>query len=331
MQHFQVGGTRLALSSGLLFTKETASYRYRNLHFNPKMVQRPSEIYNKIPLPVRRRQLSKYRSSPVAIWYRSMLPDSKVQGANMGRIWGRQDQDGPHIGPMNFTVWKVTHALWNYVTGAGVIKRFPDNKVHGANVGPRWDRQGLGGPHVGHMNFVIWVVHVPIKWRWNIWMNTWWYHQMKTFSALQALCAGNSPVTDEFPSKRPVKRSFDVFFDLRLNKRLSKQTRRRWLETPSRSLWRHCNEIAGIHKKTHRYITLCIFDGIYCLSVSQSIMLPRRHKVAAIMMTASNGNIFRVTGPLCGAFTSHRWIPLKKASNAELWCFLWSAPEQTVE
>ena len=39
---------------------------------------------------------------------------------------------------------------------------------------------------------------------------------METFSALLALCAGNSPVTGEFPSQRPVTRSFDVFFDLRL-------------------------------------------------------------------------------------------------------------------
>ena len=41
---------------------------------------------------------------------------------------------------------------------------------------------------------------------------------------------------------------------------------------------------------------------------------------------SSNGNIFRVTGPLCGEFTGHRWIPLTKASDAELWCFLWSVP-----
>ena len=40
------------------------------------------------------------------------------------------------------------------------------------------------------------------------------------------------------------------------------------------------------------------------------------------MMTSSNGNIFRVTGPLCGEFTGLRWIPLTKASDAELWCFL---------
>ena len=47
--------------------------------------------------------------------------------------------------------------------------------------------------------------------------------------------------TGEFPSQRPVTRSFDVFFGLRLNKRLSKHSIRRWFETPWRSLWRHCN------------------------------------------------------------------------------------------
>ena len=50
---------------------------------------------------------------------------------------------------------------------------------------------------------------------------------METFYALLALFAVNSPVTGEFPSKRPVTQSFDVFFDLPLNKRSSKQPRRR--------------------------------------------------------------------------------------------------------
>ena len=45
---------------------------------------------------------------------------------------------------------------------------------------------------------------------------TWWRHQMETFSALLAICVGNSPVPGEFPAQRPVTRSFDVFFDLRL-------------------------------------------------------------------------------------------------------------------
>ena len=46
-------------------------------------------------------------------------------------------------------------------------------------------------------------------------------------------------VTGEFPSKRPATRSFDVFFDLRLNKRMSKQSWGWWFATPSHSLWRH--------------------------------------------------------------------------------------------
>ena len=53
---------------------------------------------------------------------------------------------------------------------------------------------------------------------------------MEIFSALLAICAGNSPVPGEFPTQRPVTRSFDVFFDLRLNKRLSKQSLGWWLE-----------------------------------------------------------------------------------------------------
>ena len=52
---------------------------------------------------------------------------------------------------------------------------------------------------------------------------------------------GNLLVTGRFPSHRPVMRNFYVFFDLQLNKRLSKQSRRRWIERPSPSLWRHCN------------------------------------------------------------------------------------------
>ena len=50
---------------------------------------------------------------------------------------------------------------------------------------------------------------------------SWWRHQMETFSALLAICVGNSPVTGEFPEQSPVMGSFDVFFDLGLNKRLS--------------------------------------------------------------------------------------------------------------
>ena len=66
-----------------------------------------------------------------------------------------------------------------------------------------------------------------------------------TFSALLALCAGNSPVTGEFPTQRPVTRNFDVL-GLRLNKRLSKQSWGWWFETPSLSLWRHCHAFGSL-------------------------------------------------------------------------------------
>ena len=69
----------------------------------------------------------------------------------------------------------------------------------------------------------------------------WWRHQMETFSALLAICVGNSPVTGEFPAQRPVTRSYDVSFDLWLDKRLSKQSWGWWIETPSHPLWWHCN------------------------------------------------------------------------------------------
>ena len=102
---------------------------------------------------------------------------------------------------------------------------------------------------------------------------SWWRHQMETFSALLVICAGNSPVTCKIPAQKPVTRSFDVFFVLHLNKRLTKQSSGRWFETPSSPLWRHCN-------------------------VFLSIMLSSWH-----------GNVFRITGSLRAEFTGHRWLP----------------------
>ena len=71
---------------------------------------------------------------------------------------------------------------------------------------------------------------------------------METFSTLLALREGNPPVIGGFPSQRPMVRSFDVSFDLRLNKRLSKQSRRWWFQTPWSSLWRDCNGNSQLQK-----------------------------------------------------------------------------------
>ena len=79
----------------------------------------------------------------------------------------------------------------------------------------------------------------------------------KLLSELLALCAGNSPITGEFPS---VTRSFDVLCDLRLNKRLSKQSRRRWFETQSLSLWRHCNVLRNNTQATHWLLSLIVLE-----------------------------------------------------------------------
>ena len=100
-------------------------------------------------------------------------------------------------------------------------------------IGHHWFRWWLG-PEEATSHYM--------KWWWpSSFSNTRWRHQMETFSALLVLCAGNSPVPGQFPEQRPVTRSFDVFFDLRLNKRLSKQSWGWWFETLSRPLWRHCN------------------------------------------------------------------------------------------
>ena len=113
-------------------------------------------------------------------------------------------------------------------------------------------------------------------------------------------------------------------FYLCLNKKLSKQSWSWWFETPSRSLWRHCNEIQTM--PTYRLTALSLRGLLQKCGPTD-----KRHQTApeqpvVSMMTSSNGNIFRVTGPLGGEFTGDRWIPRTNASGAELWYILWSAP-----
>ena len=83
-------------------------------------------------------------------------------------------------------------------------------------------------------------------WPWNR-IIPWWRHQMETCSAVLAICAGNSPVPGEFPTQRPMTRSFDVYFDLRLNQRLCKQSWGWWFETLLCPLWRHSNALHELY------------------------------------------------------------------------------------
>ena len=100
--------------------------------------------------------------------------------------------------------------------------------------------------------------------------------QNPMMSALLAICAGNSPVPGEFPAQRPVARSFDVFFDLRVNKRLSKQSWGWWFETLARPLWPHRNALFW------RNVCWILLIWFMCGS----------WLIGVIMMASWNGNIF---------------------------------------
>ena len=105
--------------------------------------------------------------------------------------------------------------LWNYTSRAGLA-------VHCWMVGNLAFQCGDIYHYHFWINFVtkkLHQTHTDIILR----AIPWWRHQMEIFSALLAICAGNSQIPGEFPAQRPVAWSFDVFFDLRLNKRLSKQ------------------------------------------------------------------------------------------------------------
>ena len=108
----------------------------------------------------------------------------------------------------------------------------------------------------------------------------------KHFSVLPTLCERNPPVTNGFPSKRLVRRSFGVFFDLRMNKRLKKQSICWWFEKPLRTLWRHCNVIhctrklflvigglcyAGNVSKLYRTQRENINCYYYCISINNPL------------------------------------------------------------
>ena len=107
------------------------------------------------------------------------------------------------------------------------------------------------------INFPVWNCFIIF---FQIWLKciskSWWRHQMETFSALLAICAGNSPVPGELPAQMPVTRSFDIFFDLPLNKRLSKQSWGWWFETLSRTF-----DVTVMFQHTGIILTFCSERG----------------------------------------------------------------------
>ena len=130
---------------------------------------------------------------------------------------------------------------------------------------------------------------------------------METFSALLAICAGNSPASGEFPAQRPVTRSFDVFFDLSLNKRLRKQSWGWWFETISRPLWRHRNETS------HRKIRQCLcrrmckiarFEFGYCTIVLQFVV---KFQSFTIIQTSISHEIYLNVKGTHNLYKNHKW------------------------
>ena len=102
---------------------------------------------------------------------------------------------------------------------------------------------------------------------------------METFSALLAICAGNSLVTGEFPAQRPVMRSFDVFFDLCPNQWLTKQLWGWWFEMTSRPLWCHCNASLVYWQwryKYHNFPRKCSNNAQYYFRLSSARPLKER-------------------------------------------------------
>ena len=74
-------------------------------------------------------------------------------------------------------------------------------------------------------------------------------------------------------------------------------------------------------------LEMCLLT-VYYLWICVNSMRSTPSTARFPMMTSSNGNIFRVTGHLCGEFTGPRWIPCTKASDAELWCFFDLRPKK---
>ena len=85
-------------------------------------------------------------------------------------------------------------------------------------------------------------------------VSPWWCNEMETFSVLLALCVGNSPVTGEFPTQRPVTHSFDVFFALCLNKG--------WVSNREASDLRHHHAHCDITVMTPKCSNILAFKGI---------------------------------------------------------------------
>ena len=151
-----------------------------------------------------------------------------------------------------------------------------------------------------------------------------WYRPSMMTLSNGTIFRVTGPLCGEFtglrwiPAQRPVMRSFDVFFDLRVNKQLSKQSWGWWFKTLSCSLLRHRNVAWTILSPTQK--TANTYWGIYVINIMLMLVRLQQHwlrvkisQFTCLLTVQANikGNI-HVTGSLWGESTSDWWIPLTK-------------------
>ena len=160
-----------------------------------------------------------------------------------------------------------------------------------------------------------------------------WWHQAITCYNIDLSSVRSSDINPRAISQKIAQPSTTKITYLKLHSNLwglvifSRTTRRQpWKPQPGRMISNCIILFSCYWKESHIFCGQVGNRGNSKCSSSASAAV-----YYLIMMTSLNGNIFRVVGPLWVESAGHRWIPLTKASDTELWCFLWSAPGQTVE
>ena len=178
-----------------------------------------------------------------------------------------------------------------------VYKEVPFRHIRGPSLALQWRHNGRDSvsnnqPHHCFLNRVF-------------------RHRSKKTSKLRVtgLCVGNSPEVGEFPAQMASNAFDDVITGMHA---LSYHAYEKNTPTP----------VYDIQFYSYTVHVAVIYTIWFIWHMQNILSSPK-----TTTMTSSNGNIFRVTGPLCGKFIGDRWIPRTKASEAELWCFLWSTPE----
>ena len=108
----------------------------------------------------------------------------------------------------------------------------------------------------------------------HYWTSVWWIHHRPSGWLATQVTRNTEKDSRYHTWQRSVTRTFHLFFDLRMNKRLGKHSRRRWFESPLRSLWRHCNDLAtGSILNEYNIITLKLI-GPLCVRTGEFYIQP---------------------------------------------------------